>query len=469
MEAKARGRQGHPRRPALHPHQRGGRPARAASGPAATSPSSAGSSTTSSRTSVSSASTSSHYTNAAGDRRRGLPRHRGPRRPVLRLRPRDAAPTTRRSWQYDGMRLASDAGAARAPASPAGEAHGARRRPSCPRQPAAHRPDAAASRAASSSSSSGTSRATPRRWSSRSAACPREQFLEVAEALCAQLGPRAHQRLLLRRRLDAAHGRRAVHPHRRDPPAAARQHRPARRRHHGPARPRHRSRARPTSRRSTTSCPATCRCRTPRRTADAARTTSSTTPPPAGFWGQLDAYIVSLLKAWWGDARHRRATTSASTTCRASDRRPLGLRRRRWRCSTATVQGLLRDGREPGRRLGQRAAAAARPWRKLDWLVVRDLVEIETATFWYDAPEIETGELRTEDIGTEVFFLPGGRPHREGRHLHQHPAAAAVAPQGGRAAGRLPLGAVVHLPPRPPDPGEAGRLDRAAGPAACST
>jgi formate dehydrogenase major subunit len=43
---------------------------------------------------------------------------------------------------------------------------------------------------------------------------------------------------------------------------------------------------------------------------------------------------------------------------------------------------------------------------KLDWLVVRELVETETASFWYNAPEIETGELRTEDIPTEVFLLP---------------------------------------------------------------
>ena len=42
----------------------------------------------------------------------------------------------------------------------------------------------------------------------------------------------------------------------------------------------------------------------------------------------------------------------------------------------------------------------------LDWLVVRDLTMIESATWWLDGPEIETGELRTEDIGTEVFFLP---------------------------------------------------------------
>ena len=42
----------------------------------------------------------------------------------------------------------------------------------------------------------------------------------------------------------------------------------------------------------------------------------------------------------------------------------------------------------------------------LDWLVVRDFFEIETAAFWHDSPEIETGELRTADIGTEVFFMP---------------------------------------------------------------
>src|SRR5216110_2197727 len=42
----------------------------------------------------------------------------------------------------------------------------------------------------------------------------------------------------------------------------------------------------------------------------------------------------------------------------------------------------------------------------LDWLVVRDLADIETASFWLDGPEIESGELRTEAIGTEVFFLP---------------------------------------------------------------
>jgi formate dehydrogenase major subunit len=42
----------------------------------------------------------------------------------------------------------------------------------------------------------------------------------------------------------------------------------------------------------------------------------------------------------------------------------------------------------------------------LEWLVVRDMQEIETATFWRDSPEIEDGEVRPQDIGTEVFFMP---------------------------------------------------------------
>src|SRR5690348_14588629 len=42
----------------------------------------------------------------------------------------------------------------------------------------------------------------------------------------------------------------------------------------------------------------------------------------------------------------------------------------------------------------------------LDWLVVRDLVEIESAMFWKNAPEIETGEIDTQTCRTEVFLFP---------------------------------------------------------------
>ncbi|HEX2573303.1 MAG TPA: molybdopterin dinucleotide binding domain-containing protein, partial [Polyangia bacterium] len=50
--------------------------------------------------------------------------------------------------------------------------------------------------------------------------------------------------------------------------------------------------------------------------------------------------------------------------------------------------------------------------RRLEWLVVRDLVLTETAEFWRSAPEIAAGpnittdQVRPEDIQTEVFFFP---------------------------------------------------------------
>ena len=69
------------------------------------------------------------------------------------------------------------------------------------------------------------------------------------------------------------------------------------------------------------------------------------------------------------------------------------------------VKGFFLLGENPavgsaGGRL-QRLALA-----NLDWLVVKDLAMIESASFWRDSPEIESGELATERIGTEVFFLP---------------------------------------------------------------
>ena len=69
------------------------------------------------------------------------------------------------------------------------------------------------------------------------------------------------------------------------------------------------------------------------------------------------------------------------------------------------VKGYFLLGENPavgsaGGRL-QRLALA-----NLDWLVVADLAMIESATFWKNGPEIETGELVTEQIGTEVFFMP---------------------------------------------------------------
>ena len=122
-----------------------------------------------------------------------------------------------------------------------------------------------------------------------------------------------------------------------------------------------------------------------------------------GFWADLGSYLVSLLKAWWGDA-----ATAANDFCFDYLPRLTG--------SHGTYETVVAqiEGKCQGYFLmGENPAVGSANGRmqrfglaNLDWLVVRDLVMIESATFWQNGPEIETGEMRTQDIGTEVFFMP---------------------------------------------------------------
>ena len=108
-----------------------------------------------------------------------------------------------------------------------------------------------------------------------------------------------------------------------------------------------------------------------------------------GWWSHFDKYIVSLLKAWFGDAATRRERLRLRAP--AEDlRQPLALpddaarARRRPRRPVRAWARTRRSARStPG-------CSGAR-WRSLKWLVVRDLAEIETATFWRDAPEVALG------------------------------------------------------------------------------
>jgi formate dehydrogenase major subunit len=125
--------------------------------------------------------------------------------------------------------------------------------------------------------------------------------------------------------------------------------------------------------------------------------------PDTGFWGNKRAYLVSLLRAWFGDA-----ATPENEFCFGHLPRITGdhgTYRTTLDMIDGKVEGYFLLGENPavgsaGARL-QRLALA-----KLNWLVVKDLTLIESATFWKDGPEIATGELVTADIPTEVFFLP---------------------------------------------------------------
>jgi formate dehydrogenase major subunit len=122
-----------------------------------------------------------------------------------------------------------------------------------------------------------------------------------------------------------------------------------------------------------------------------------------GFWSHTRDYLVSLLKAWWGDA-----ATADNDFCYGYLPRLTGSHST-YDTVLAQLEGTCRGyflfGQNPA--VGSANARMQRQgMANLDWLVVRDLVMIESATWWKDGPETKTGEMRTEDIGTEVFFLP---------------------------------------------------------------
>ncbi len=123
----------------------------------------------------------------------------------------------------------------------------------------------------------------------------------------------------------------------------------------------------------------------------------------AGYWGRMRSYLVSLLKAYWGDH-----ATAANEYCFDYLPRLTG-DHSHYQSVMGMLEGKVRGfiviGENPavGSANGrlQRAGLAA-----LDWLVVRELVDHETSSFWLDGPEVKSGETRPEEIGTEVFFLP---------------------------------------------------------------
>jgi formate dehydrogenase major subunit len=122
-----------------------------------------------------------------------------------------------------------------------------------------------------------------------------------------------------------------------------------------------------------------------------------------GFWGNMRSYFVSLLKAWWGDA-----ATESNDYCFDYLPRLTGDH-----SSMATVMEQIDRGGGGYFVIGENPAVGSTNAKmqrlgmaNVDWLVVRDFSLIESATFWKDGPEIQTGELRTEDIETEIFFMP---------------------------------------------------------------
>jgi len=129
---------------------------------------------------------------------------------------------------------------------------------------------------------------------------------------------------------------------------------------------------------------------------------------PTGYWVNFRKYIVSLLKAWYGAAATPANEFGFSWLPRPdADYSQLPYFDR---MAKGGVKGYFLFGQNPaGGAPNARLHRAG--LRNLDWLVVVDWFEIESAVFWKDDPE----GPGPADIKTEVFFLPAASsPEKEG-------------------------------------------------------
>jgi formate dehydrogenase major subunit len=137
-----------------------------------------------------------------------------------------------------------------------------------------------------------------------------------------------------------------------------------------------------------------------------------------GVWANTRQYLVSLLKAWYGD----RATADNQFGYQWLPRihRDLSHIPMFVDMHAGTIEGMVLLGQNPAVG-GPNAGFHRQAMGKLKWLVVRDLFLTESATFWQHAPEVRAGEIRPEDIGTEVFVLPAASvTEKDGSFTNTH-------------------------------------------------
>ncbi len=131
-----------------------------------------------------------------------------------------------------------------------------------------------------------------------------------------------------------------------------------------------------------------------------------------GLWANARSYLVSLLKAWFGESATAENDFGYGLLPRITgdhSHMPMFVK-----MHDGGMEGLFLMGQNPAVG-GQNARFQRAGLARLKWLVVRDIFEIESATFWKDSPEVRDGAVRPEEIGTEVFLLPAATvPEKDG-------------------------------------------------------
>ncbi|MDX5445208.1 MAG: molybdopterin-dependent oxidoreductase [Zoogloeaceae bacterium] len=125
---------------------------------------------------------------------------------------------------------------------------------------------------------------------------------------------------------------------------------------------------------------------------------------PTGWWHNFPKYIVSLMRAWYGDAARADNGWCFDWVPRiVGDHSQLPLTAA---MKDGKIRGLFLLGQNPAIG-GSNSANIVQPGlAELDWLVVRDTSEIECASFWKNSEAVQAAGLTPDRIRTEVFLMP---------------------------------------------------------------
>jgi formate dehydrogenase major subunit len=139
---------------------------------------------------------------------------------------------------------------------------------------------------------------------------------------------------------------------------------------------------------------------------------------PTSYYANQPKFMVSYLKAMYGNAATKENDFGYGWHPRISGDHshiPMMVN-----MADGKVRGMLTIGQNPAVG-GQNAGLQRRALANLDWMVVRDYFETETASFWYASPEVRNGQLSPASIKTEVFFLPAAHnAEGEGSFTNTH-------------------------------------------------
>lgn len=124
---------------------------------------------------------------------------------------------------------------------------------------------------------------------------------------------------------------------------------------------------------------------------------------PTGWWNRFPCFMISLLRAWYGTTATRQNDWGYSWLPKiVGDHSQLPM-------TLAMKDGLIRGLFLLGQNVimgGSNSRMIQEGLANLEWLVVRDTSEVESASFWYRGYPVTRGGQRPEDIGTEVFLMP---------------------------------------------------------------